>query len=60
MTPHETPGGSGTDGKDVSTRQTEPQRFCDSHRSPTGGLILVDPDEPRGWISAQRTLEVTP
>jgi hypothetical protein len=52
MTPHETPGDSGTDGKDVSTRQTDPQLFCETHRSPTGGLIFVDPTAADRWISA--------
>ena len=60
MTPHETPGDSGTDGKDVSTHQPDPQRFCETHRSPTGGLIFADPVEPGEWISAsaQSTTEV--
>lgn len=50
------------DAGDTETEihRTEPQLFCEIHRTPNGGVLFSEPTESDRWISAARTVEVEP
>lgn len=45
---------------EAEIHRTEPQLFCEIHRTPNGGVLFSEPAESDRWISAARTVEVEP